>query len=218
VEAYLLLGLQAESGGRAERELAVLANRPLHRVSQSGARVVERLRQVALRLVPLRDVLSPEQRAVVRSITRPQLTISEDGQPLLTLLPGEGLPEFAEIPEAGRLLQEVVAWSELARALGLERTATALRSGRTVSDLLEELALSAVLYSRLELGLATDDDPARFARRYVSPETEQADDRAREGLARVVEAWCRERRLDAQLMVPLFHAALERLAKKGLHS
>lgn len=218
VEAYVLLGLQAESGGRPEREAAVLATRPLHRVSQSGARVVERLRQVALRLVPLRDVLSAAQRAVVRSIARPRLTLSEEGRPLLYLLPGEGLPETADLPLAGRLLQEVVAWTEIARALGLERIATRLRAGATVFELQEDLALAAVLYSRMELGLATADDPARFARRYVSPEKPEPDERAREGLARVVTQWSGERRIDPALILPLFSQALDRLALRGANA
>ena len=102
----MLLGLQAESGARPEREAAVLAARPLHKVSQSGARVVERVRQVALRLQPLREILSGEQRALVRSIVRPRLTVGEDGRPRLFLLPGGDLPEDAELPTVAALLHE----------------------------------------------------------------------------------------------------------------
>jgi len=215
VEAYLLLGLQAESGLRPEREAAVLASRPLHRVSQSGARVVERLRQVALRLQPLTAVLGSEQRALLHSIVHPRLTVTEDGRPVLYLLPGDNLPDSAEIPEATRLLQDVVAWTEIVRALGAARIEAVLAKGATVATILEELALAAVLYARVELGLVTPDDLARFARRYVSPEEPDADARSREGLERVTTDWATLHQIDPSHTTPLFAAALERLAAKG---
>lgn len=215
VEAYLLLGLQAESGGRAEREPAVLAARPLHKVSQSGARVVERVRQIALRLLPLREVLSGEQRALVRSIVRPRMTLGEDGRPRLFLLPGGNLPEEAELPAVAALLQEVVIWSEIARVVGLERVKAVLEGGATVERVLEELALAAVLYARVELGLVEAADLERFGRRYQpAGETEPAP-AAVESLRRALEAWTSRTGLDLRGTLPLFEAALRRLTERA---
>jgi hypothetical protein len=184
-------------------------------VSQSGARVVERLRQVALRLQPLAGILGAEQRALLHSIIHPRLTTTEDGRPVLYLLPGDDLPDSVEIAEAGRLLQTVVAWTEIVRALGAAEVESRLRDGAGVAAILEELALAAVLYARVELGLATPDDFARFARRYVSPEEPDPDARARERLDRTIADWAAARQMDPALTLPLFVAALERVAARG---
>lgn len=215
VEAYLLLGLQAESGGQPEREAAVLAARPLHKVSQSGARVVERVRQVALRLQPLREILSGEQRALVRSIVRPRLSLGEDGRPRLFLLPGGKLPEEAELPVVATLLHEVVMWAEIARVVGLERISAALQGGATVESVLEELTLAAILYARVELGLTEAADLERFGRRYQpAGETEPAS-AAVESLRRTLETWTTREALDLRGVLPLFEAALQRLTERA---
>jgi hypothetical protein len=215
VEAYLMLGLQAESGGHPEREGAVLTARPLHKVSQSGARVVERVRQVALRLLPLREILSTEQRALVRSIVRPRLSLSEDGRPRLFLLPGGSLPEDVDIPTAASLLHPVVMWSEVARVVGMERVGNALQGSETVESLLEELALAAVLYARIELGLVEAADLERFGRRY-QPEGElEPSAAAQESLRRALEPWAAREGIDFRGLLPLFEPALHRLTQRA---
>ena len=199
VEAYLLLGLQAESGGRPEREAEVLAERPLHQVSRSGARVVESLRQVALRLAPLRKVMSPEQRALVGSLASPQFTLGADGAPCIRLHPTGTL----DLSTAAALLQEAAAWTELARSVGLARTEQRL-AGSSVDLFLEELALAAVLFGRLEAGLVEPSDRARFTRRYVARGSRALHPEARAGLRRAV---------GDQPVISLLERALERVAQ-----
>ena len=53
-----------EAAGGGDEGL-VLQGRPLNKLMQSGARVMEALRQIALRLHPLERVFDPEVRAVV---------------------------------------------------------------------------------------------------------------------------------------------------------
>lgn len=213
VEAYLLLGLRAESEGRPDSEPDVLASRPAHKVVQSGARLMEALRQVAFRLAPLSRWLSPDWRALVRSLSHPRLTLGPDGEPRITLLPAESLPEDADYDTAREMLLDAAAWTEMARALGLERTAEALEAAGSVDRLLEELALGAVLFARIEPGLAQEGDRARFHERYVSRADETPTPAARAGLRRVVQAWARQKSLDYDRSLNLLEAALERLAR-----
>ncbi len=210
VAATLLLGLEAESAGRAEVQPRLLEGRPLHRISHSGARLVERLRQPALRLAPLEAVLSARERAVVRSLASPRLTVSPEGDPRLILYPAPGLPESVTLREAAELLQEVGTWTEIARTLGMERTAALLRAAGTVHALLEDLALSGVLYARLEPGLAVAGDRESFQRRYAEPGGALLPEAAA-ALRRAVEAWPEGREL-RQAALPLLEAALRRLA------
>ena len=200
VEAYLLLGLQAESGRRPEREAEVLAARPLHQVSRSGARVMESLRQVALRLAPLRKILSPEQRTLVQSLVSPQLTLGADGAPCVRLQPTVTL----DLPTAAALLQEAAAWSELARNLGLARTEQAL-AGSSVEALLEKLALAAVLFGRLEPGLVEAADRLRFIARYVVRGSRALRPEARASLRQAAGS-------QPQPVLSLLERALERVA------
>ncbi|HEU4754215.1 MAG TPA: DUF6178 family protein, partial [Armatimonadota bacterium] len=209
-EAYLLLGLQAESGGDPERERQLLQNRPLNKISQSGARTVERLRQVALRLAPTEKVLDAEGRAFVRSLVRPRLTLGPEGEPRLQLLPAGDLPETADLPTATGMLQETAAWVALARSMGLARTEKALAAAGSMRALLEELALGAVLFGRLEPGLTEPQDRKRFTARYATPEGLPTEE-ARTGLLRALEP-AAARGLSQQETLPLLNAALERLA------
>jgi len=167
VQAYVLLGLRAESGDDPAREPAVLGTRPLHKVAQSGARVVEALRQVALRLAPLRAVLDGSQRAVIAGITRPRLTLTPEGEPRLVLPPAPDLPDNLPLEAAGELLADIAAWAELARALGLTRVEAALREARMTDRLLEEAALAAVLFGKVGLGVTEPGDRERFRREHA---------------------------------------------------
>lgn len=210
VEAYLLLGLRAESGGVPDREASVLVRRSLPKVLQSGARVVETLRQVALRLQPLTRVMDPRARALIESLVRPRLTVGPAGDPRVQLLPADGLPEEATIEDAAALLQRVAGWADLARALGLDRTETALQNARTVARLEEELAIGGVLFSRLEPGLTEAPDRRRFAARYLSPDGDLLPE-AVEGLRKTVEAWGAARSLEPSGVVEALTQALRRI-------
>jgi hypothetical protein len=211
VEAYLLLGLRAESGGRPELETAVLERRPLNKVLQSGARILEALRQVALRVQPLARVLDPAARAVVESVVRPRLTVSPAGEPLLRLLPAPGIPEEGDLETVAGLLRRVAVWTDLARALGLDRTEAALKEAGTVQKLQEELALGAVLFARVEPGLTEPADGRRFLARYQDGETGLRSE-AETGLRRAVEALAAGGGLDAAAVGDLLLEALRRIS------
>jgi len=167
VDARLLIGLRAEGGGPG-RESQVLGVRPLHRVVHTADRMLERLRQVALRLVPLEAIFSPEQWALIKSLEHPRLTVDDSGEPRVLLRPGGALPERISLDDATRLLERAADWAELARRVGLEETAVRLRPDRSVDRMSEELALSAVLFGRLDPGLLEPPDRAGFQNLYVS--------------------------------------------------
>lgn len=206
VEAYLLLGMRAEAGGGDEG--LVLQRRPLNKLMQSGARVMEAIRQIALRLHPLERVFDPEVRALVESVLKPRLTLSPEGEPRLQLLPAGNLPEQVDLETAGALLQRAAAWTDFARALGLDRTAAALKEAGSLSALQEQLAVGAVLFGRVELGLAEESDRRRFAARYVTDGAPNS--AAEEGLKKAVEAWAHERSLEPPLEI--LREALGRVA------
>jgi hypothetical protein len=214
VEAYLLLGLQVESGGRPEREAGVLQTRPVHKISRSGARVVERLRQAALRMEKQTHLLDPDQRTLVRSIVRPRLTVDASGRPLLILLPGDRLPERADLAEAADLLRQVGAWVELARALGGGDAVDGLERRGTAPAVAEELARRAVLHGRLELPAgeaAAGDLPAELVEAGApSPE-------AWRRLREAVSEFALEHRLPAEEVFDQLAPALERIAQGSTH-
>jgi hypothetical protein len=217
VQAYLLLGLRAEAGSGSEA--AVLAARPLHKIAQNGARVVEALRQVALRLQPVSRVLDASQQAVLTSIIRPRLTLSAAGEPRLLLLPGAGLPDDLSLPEAGDRARGIAAWVDTARALGLDRTEQALkgliaglgpgRAGRAAAVLAEELALGAVLFGKVSLGLTEPRDRERFAREYADEAGPTP--AARKALRRAVEEWAAGRGLPPETALGVLEPALDGL-------
>jgi hypothetical protein len=215
VQAYLLLGIQAEAGGRTEREGLVLALRPLHKVSQSGARVVEGLRQIAHRIRPLNEILSVEQRALVRSLVHPRLSVGSEGRPVMFLMPGGNLPDSADLPGVTALLQDAAIWTEIVRALGVERVTEALRGGATLEAVQEQLALAAVLYARVELGLVEPADLERYGRRYPQGDEPGPAAAARESLRRTVAAWAGTWRIPPEGAVRLFDVALERVAQRA---
>jgi hypothetical protein len=173
---------------------------------------VERLRQVALRLRPLEAVLDAEQRAVVRSLLPPRLTVAGDGVPRLFLLPGGSLPESEPLEGVRTRVAVVAAWSELARALGLERTAAALKRHGGLEPLLEELVISAVLYARVELGLAEPKDRARFAERYLERGTRTPRPEAAQRLREAVET--SNLAPDPNLTLVILGGALNRLQER----
>ena len=187
VQAYLVLGLQSLSDGDPSREVALLTSGRVNRIHRRGAQVVEALRQVALRLQPLGEVLDAPRRTFVRSLVHPRLTLSPEGEPRVMVLPGAHVTELLTLDEAATALRRVAAWADLARALGMNRTGTALTRLNTVEAVQEELAVSALVYGRLEFGLPTRVDRAMVRDRYPAgqlPAT--AKDRIEEAVRRLL--------------------------------
>jgi hypothetical protein len=190
-----------------------------------GARRVERLRQVALRLRPLRAVLDAEQQALVESLVLPQVTLDAEGQPALArwadgipdgpprppLLPMTSGTPLLSLEEAQDQLEKVAAWAGIARALALRRTEAALQAAGSVELLLAAVDLGAVLYGRIELGLAELDDLPRFAARYLTKRG-QPNAIAIRALGRALDPWVAAHQLDAAATGALFTAGLDRLA------
>ncbi len=213
VQAYLLLGLAAESGGRKEREPAVLFHRPLHRVEGSGAVVVERLRQAALRLSPLEAYLAAEQRAVVRSLLAPRLGLDSVGAPQILLLPAPGLPDAAPLDAVAHRLNEAVAWTGLLRELGLEAAKTAITRLGSPEQLQEEVALAVLLFGRPDFHLTDPRDRQRLRQQHCTREgelTAEARTRLRRGLAAETGGSDREQ----AALGDLLERSLERLAAR----
>jgi hypothetical protein len=81
-QAQVLLGLEVAASGARERPEHLRRYR-LDRLARAGAAVLENLRQVALRLRPAESVMTPEQRAFVRSLLPPSPGLDEAGGPAL---------------------------------------------------------------------------------------------------------------------------------------
>jgi hypothetical protein len=139
------------------------------------------------------------------------MTLDSDGAPVLVLLPAEGLPSEIGIGAAAARLRETADWTAFARALGLERTETALRDAGSMERLLEELAVSAVLYGSPKPGPLSPDDRGRFARTCLSPVARELLPEARERLRRALETWGREHAVDVDTLAPLLEDALVRV-------
>jgi hypothetical protein len=233
VKGLLLLG-SAECGVRSAEwgnrspdipHSAFRTPHSLRDLMDRGARRVERLRQVALRLRPLRAVLDGEQQALVESLSLPQVVLAADGQPALarwaeSISPGPPRPPLLPLPpgtpllalEAARdQLERIVAWEGVARALTLRRTEAALAAAGSVDLLLAALALGAVLYGSVELGLAELSDLPRFAARYLT-KAGRPRVTATRALERALLPWSAAHGLDLDTTRSLFGAGLERLA------
>jgi hypothetical protein len=79
----------------------------------------------------------------------------------------------------------------------------------------EQLALAAVLYARVELGLVEPADLERYGRRYPQGDEPGPAAAARESLRRTVAAWAGTWRIPPEGAVRLFDVALERVAQRA---
>ncbi|MBI3909686.1 MAG: hypothetical protein HY320_01975 [Armatimonadetes bacterium] len=178
----------------------------------AGARQIEQLRQVALRLRPLRQVLDVRQRSLVQSLLAPRLLLDVERQPALEVI-GPGGVRVLPVAEVRALLQRTAAWAELARSLTFCRMAAALREAQDSEAVAAGLALGAVLYGRVEFGLAEPDDLRTFARRYLSAKTHRLLPRARAALQRAAGGMPAPRGVPADALAVALEAGLERLAE-----
>src|SRR6266852_17703 len=86
VQSYIQLGLAGLSEGDTGQAAQLLSEQRLRTLMESGARQVERLRQVALRLQPWREVLDKSQNLLLDSLEHPDLGIEgENDRPVLRL-------------------------------------------------------------------------------------------------------------------------------------
>lgn len=186
VQTYVQMGLSGLAAGDAGAASRLLSDQRLRTLMESGARHVERMRQVALRLRPWREILDAGQLRLLDSLVRPRVGVDAagQGQPVLFLLP---LPKSRE---AGKLaldvaparLEAVGAWITLARAVGREQIARHLpnRDAATVTRL---LVVAALLYRRWELDLVEPEDSERCRATYLDRESGRFNPAAYQSLA-----------------------------------
>lgn len=177
VAAYVLLG------GDGPLSLAQRLRR--------GERRVEGLRQIALRLRPIVDILPSRSRRLVAALHPPVLDLDSSGRPCLQLPPDPGGEECVSLTDCRAGLEEARAWVALARHLGLDRTRAALTRSGGAEALIARIGQAAVLYGRVDPDLFEPADRIRF-RSYVRarallPQAEAALDRALEQAGPVLE-------------------------------
>ncbi len=210
-DAYILLGLHAAGGTDATTRRALLTRVSIPRLERAGAQVLDKLRQGAIRLYPFLEILSPEQKSVVRSLYRPRVSVSPTGVPCIRMIPTGAIPEAVDADTAASFLLDVAGWASTAFALGISNTAAGILRLGSVERLLEELALGCVTYSRLEIGLAEAGDFARFQRQFRL-RTGQPTVAARRILRSTVREWAADRGIPPETVLTLLDAALDRLA------
>jgi hypothetical protein len=172
VQTYVQMGLSGLAGGDAETAAELLAGQRLRTLMESGARHVERMRQVALRLLPWREILDPKQLRLLENLVRPRVGIDSAGRPVLHLRP---LPKTRETGAApldaipGQL-EAIGAWVMLTRAVGKEQVIRHLpdRDAATVTRL---LLVAALLYHRWEADLVEPADTERCRATYRDSDT-----------------------------------------------
>jgi hypothetical protein len=156
VQTYVQMGLSGLAGGDAEAAAKLLADQRLRTLMESGARHVERMRQVALRLLPWREVLDPNQVRLLESLIRPRVGVDAagQGQPVLFLRPLPKSRETGTLPleAVPGQLEAIGAWVTLVRAVGKEHVACHLPN-RTAADVARLLVVAALLYRRWEADL-----------------------------------------------------------------
>ena len=211
VQAYLTLGLRTLTGDDPGAAGELLTTTRLAFLHETGAREVERLRQVALRLAPHEAALDERHRAIVRSFLPPHLALTEAGEPVLALRRGADLPEEIAVVEAPSLLREAADWVSLARALRLRHVAAAFARVPDRTPLLAALAVGAALYGRVAIGLVEADDYALFAHRYLT-KTGRVSRRAWNRVREAVEAWAEARELPQDRVMRDLSAGMDRVA------
>ena len=218
IEAYLTLGLRALSSTDPAGAASRLESTPLEFLREAGAREVERVRQVALRMAPHEPALDSRHRAIVRSFLPPRLALTDAGEPVLRLRSGADLPAEIPVGQAPELLREVSEWIDFARALKLRHVTAAFQTGQDRIALLAALAVGAALFGRVEIGLIEADDYQTFAARYLTAKKRQPSRRAWEAIRSAVESWPDAGELPAETVVRYLSLGMERvgqLAREG---
>ncbi len=185
---------------------------------QTGSAVVEGLRQVAFRLRPLEAIYDARQRAVLTALCEPDLLRRDDGEPVLALNGPDGR-ELLTLPEMHVRLADLMVWAQVARALTLRATGAALAQCQDIDALWASLAVGAVLYGRIEIGLVELDDLEPFTRRYLTRRKGLVGAMARRQLQRALAPWVAPLRqalhpLDAPgVFAGMLYRGLERVAQ-----
>jgi hypothetical protein len=212
VQSYVQLGLAGLSEGRTEQAAQLLREQRLRTLMESGARQVERLRQVALRLEPWHEVLDKEQIRLLEGLVHPDLGIEEEShRPVLRLrkAPRSSVVESIDLETARGRLEAIDAWIALVRAVGKARILRRKRDADT-DPLTRDLLVAAVLYRLWDPALVEAADRARFRSRYLDAETGRWSPAAYRALAEALQTLARDRKLGS--------SAVEKIARLLAHS
>jgi hypothetical protein len=239
VQSYVQIGLAGLAEGDAGHAAQLLSEQRLRTLMESGARQVERLRQVALRLLPWREVLDSRQLRVLEALQHPDMGVDENGRPVVRIR-GEwrGSVQALE-PDAMRAeLEGISAWITLVRAVGKSRIALRMASppsasaanrapkrggkeepakptGPSAAAVTRSLVVAAILYRYWDPGLVQTEDLARFRAAFVDPETGRCTATAFRALAEAIHTLAADRKLEARAVEEisrLLSCALDELA------
>src|SRR5262249_7987113 len=153
VQLYIQLGLAGLADGDPAQAARLLGEQRLRTLMESGARHVERMRQVALRLRPWHEVLDRRQLCLLESLGHPDVHVEGNGQPMLRLGRTQSGPKAESGPLSLALdavpaaLEEVSAWITLVRAVGKDRIARQMPE-RDPACVTRTLVVTALLYRR----------------------------------------------------------------------
>jgi hypothetical protein len=174
VQTYVQVGLSGLAVGDAETAAKLLADQRLRTLMESGARHVERMRQVALRLRPWHEILDPGQVRLLESLVRPRVGVDAagQGQPVLFLQPLPKSRERGAIPLEAipSQLEAIGASVNLARAVGKDQVVRQM-ADRGTAAVVRLLVVAALLYRRWEADLVETGDVERCRETYLDPAT-----------------------------------------------
>jgi hypothetical protein len=217
VQSYVQLGLAGLSEGDTGQAAQLLSEQRLRTLMESGARQVERLRQVALRLEPWHEVLDKDQARLLEGLAHPELGIEgESDRPVLRLRKARraAVIESIDLETARTRLEAIDAWIALVRAVGKARIARRKPDADT-GTLTRALIVAAVQYRLWDPALIEPADLARFRETYRDPTTGRWSPAAYRALAEALQTLAAERKLEAltvQKIARLLARALDDLA------
>jgi hypothetical protein len=222
VQSYLQLGLAGLSDGDADQAAQLLGEQRLRTLMESGARQVERLRQVALRLLPWREVLDKRQLRLLQSLEHPDMGVEpETNRPVLRLPAAKrgAAPAALDLEVVRAELQGVADWISLVRTVGKTRIARRME-GKEVDapTLTRALAVAAILYRHWDPALVEPGDEDRFRQTYLDEATARFNPAAFRALAEALRTLAAERKLDPadlQAAARLLARAMDELATAG---
>jgi hypothetical protein len=201
VQSYVQLGLAGLSEGDAEQAAQLLGEQRLRTLMESGARQVERLRQVALRLLPWHEVLDKRQLRLLQSLEHPDMGVEpETNRPVLRLPAAKrgAAPEAMDLEAVRTELEGVADWISLVRAVGKARIARRMESKEvTAPELTRSLAVAAILYRHWDSALVEATDLDRFRQTYWDPDAARFNPTAFRALAEALRTLAAERNLNA---------------------
>lgn len=200
VQSYIQLGLAGLSEGDTGQAAQLLSEQRLRTLMESGARQVERLRQIALRLQPWRELLDKEQIRLLTSLEHPDIGVEgENDRPVLRLRRAARGPAVGslDLETARTQLEAIDAWIALVRAVGKARIARR-KADTDTATLTRDLIIAAVMYRLWDPALVEPADRERFRATYWDATAGRWSPAAYRALAEAVRALAAERSLQPE--------------------